>query len=115
MGLVLITVSPQPTARCHWRFSHSSGEFLLLIPAESLVSGILKMETIANESLRGNPREGLLMAHPKGKPCSGLSRWYHGNLTRHAAEALLLSNGRDGSYLLRDSNERMGLYSLSVR
>ncbi|KAL6088585.1 hypothetical protein STEG23_001819, partial [Scotinomys teguina] len=41
--------------------------------------------------------------------------WYHGNLTRHAAEALLLSNGRDGSYLLRDSNEQAGLYSLSVR
>ena len=41
--------------------------------------------------------------------------WYHGNLTRHAAEALLLSNGRDGSYLLRDSNEKTGLYSLSVR
>ncbi|GAB1288156.1 Dual adapter for phosphotyrosine and 3-phosphotyrosine and 3-phosphoinositide [Apodemus speciosus] len=41
--------------------------------------------------------------------------WYHGNLTRHAAEALLLSNGRDGSYLLRDSNEQIGLYSLSVR
>ncbi|XP_051821201.1 dual adapter for phosphotyrosine and 3-phosphotyrosine and 3-phosphoinositide [Antechinus flavipes] len=38
--------------------------------------------------------------------------WYHGNLTRHAAEALLLSNGSDGSYLLRKSN---GLYSLSVR
>ncbi|ERE87177.1 dual adapter for phosphotyrosine and 3-phosphotyrosine and 3-phosphoinositide-like protein [Cricetulus griseus] len=41
--------------------------------------------------------------------------WYHGNLSRHAAEALLLSNGRDGSYLLRDSNEQTGLYSLSVR
>ncbi|XP_055484299.1 dual adapter for phosphotyrosine and 3-phosphotyrosine and 3-phosphoinositide [Psammomys obesus] len=41
--------------------------------------------------------------------------WYHGSLTRHAAEALLLSNGRDGSYLLRDSNEHTGLYSLSVR
>ncbi|XP_028347481.1 dual adapter for phosphotyrosine and 3-phosphotyrosine and 3-phosphoinositide isoform X2 [Physeter macrocephalus] len=41
--------------------------------------------------------------------------WYHGNLTRHAAEALLLSNGCDGSYLLRDSNEMTGLYSLSVR
>ncbi|XP_020843940.1 dual adapter for phosphotyrosine and 3-phosphotyrosine and 3-phosphoinositide isoform X1 [Phascolarctos cinereus] len=41
--------------------------------------------------------------------------WYHGNLSRHAAEALLLSNGSDGSYLLRNSNEKTGLYSLSVR
>lgn len=52
---------------------------------------------------------------PECKCGSLLPRWYHGNLTRHAAEALLLSNGCDGSYLLRDSNERTGLYSLSVR
>uniref|UniRef100_A0A8B9FL57 SH2 domain-containing protein n=1 Tax=Amazona collaria TaxID=241587 RepID=A0A8B9FL57_9PSIT len=31
------------------------------------------------------------------------------------SEALLLSNGQDGSYLLRKSNEREDLYSLSVR
>nr|XP_033813042.1 dual adapter for phosphotyrosine and 3-phosphotyrosine and 3-phosphoinositide isoform X2 [Geotrypetes seraphini] len=41
--------------------------------------------------------------------------WYHGNLSRHAAEALLLSNGSDGSYLLRKSNTNDDLYSLSVR
>ncbi|XP_004643761.1 dual adapter for phosphotyrosine and 3-phosphotyrosine and 3-phosphoinositide isoform X1 [Octodon degus] len=41
--------------------------------------------------------------------------WYHSDLTRHAAEALLLCNGRDGSYLLRDSQEQPGQYSLSVR
>ncbi|XP_009577425.1 PREDICTED: dual adapter for phosphotyrosine and 3-phosphotyrosine and 3-phosphoinositide [Fulmarus glacialis] len=53
-----------------------------------------------------------------GKKKHGLEeqhRWYHDNLTRHAAEALLLSNGQDGSYLLRKSNEREDLYSLSVR
>uniref|UniRef100_A0A8B9PLL1 SH2 domain-containing protein n=1 Tax=Apteryx owenii TaxID=8824 RepID=A0A8B9PLL1_APTOW len=33
-----------------------------------------------------------------------LPRWYHDNLTRHAAEALLLSNGQDGSYLLRKND-----------
>ncbi|XP_069486820.1 dual adapter for phosphotyrosine and 3-phosphotyrosine and 3-phosphoinositide [Ambystoma mexicanum] len=41
--------------------------------------------------------------------------WYHDNLSRHAAEALLLSNGLDGSYLLRKSHEDVDLYSLSVR
>lgn len=44
-----------------------------------------------------------------------LIRWYHDNLTRHAAEALLLSNGSDGSYLLRKSNGKTTLFSLSVR
>ncbi|KAI4804865.1 hypothetical protein KUCAC02_026477 [Chaenocephalus aceratus] len=41
--------------------------------------------------------------------------WYHHDLSRHAAEALLLSNGTDGSYLLRNSNEGEGCLALSVR
>uniref|UniRef100_A0A667XDL5 Dual adapter for phosphotyrosine and 3-phosphotyrosine and 3-phosphoinositide n=1 Tax=Myripristis murdjan TaxID=586833 RepID=A0A667XDL5_9TELE len=41
--------------------------------------------------------------------------WYHSDLSRHAAEALLLSNGSDGSYLLRNSNEGPGCFALSVR
>ncbi|XP_029453095.1 dual adapter for phosphotyrosine and 3-phosphotyrosine and 3-phosphoinositide isoform X2 [Rhinatrema bivittatum] len=41
--------------------------------------------------------------------------WYHDSLSRHAAEALLLSNGCDGSYLLRKSKANADLYSLSVR
>uniref|UniRef100_A0A3Q4BS11 SH2 domain-containing protein n=1 Tax=Mola mola TaxID=94237 RepID=A0A3Q4BS11_MOLML len=41
--------------------------------------------------------------------------WYHCDLSRHAAEALLLSNGKDGSYLLRNSNDGPGCYALSVR
>ncbi|XP_065489376.1 dual adapter for phosphotyrosine and 3-phosphotyrosine and 3-phosphoinositide isoform X2 [Caloenas nicobarica] len=53
-------------------------------------------------------------AAPPGEELEALG-WYHDNLTRHAAEALLLSNGQDGSYLLRKSNEREDLYSLSVR
>ncbi|XP_042083195.1 dual adapter for phosphotyrosine and 3-phosphotyrosine and 3-phosphoinositide, partial [Haplochromis burtoni] len=42
-------------------------------------------------------------------------RWYHYDLSRHAAEALLLSNGTDGSYLLRNSNEGSDCFALSVR
>ncbi|KAM9777945.1 dual adapter for phosphotyrosine and 3-phosphotyrosine and 3-phosphoinositide [Neosynchiropus ocellatus] len=41
--------------------------------------------------------------------------WYHYDLSRHAAEALLLSNGSDGSYLLRNSNGGPGHFALSVR
>ncbi|XP_051941820.1 dual adapter for phosphotyrosine and 3-phosphotyrosine and 3-phosphoinositide isoform X6 [Hippocampus zosterae] len=41
--------------------------------------------------------------------------WYHYDLSRHAAEALLLSNGSDGTYLLRNSNEGPGCFALSVR
>ncbi|XP_064190868.1 dual adapter for phosphotyrosine and 3-phosphotyrosine and 3-phosphoinositide [Anguilla rostrata] len=41
--------------------------------------------------------------------------WYHYDLSRHAAEALLLSNGKDGSYLLRNSHEGPNFLALSVR
>ncbi|KAG8454166.1 hypothetical protein GDO86_000707, partial [Hymenochirus boettgeri] len=41
--------------------------------------------------------------------------WYHTNISRHAAEALLLTNGQDGSYLLRKSDSKSNRYSLSVR
>ena len=29
--------------------------------------------------------------------------WFHPNLTRHQAEALLIQNATDGAYLLRES------------
>lgn len=41
--------------------------------------------------------------------------WFHNGLSRHATEALLLSNGKDGSYLLRKSHEGPNCYALSVR
>lgn len=41
--------------------------------------------------------------------------WYHYDLSRHTAEALLLSNGSDGSFLLRNSNKGPACFSLSVR
>ena len=40
--------------------------------------------------------------------------WYHGDISRNAAEALLLSNGKEGTYLLRSSTKHQG-YSVSVR
>nr|CAB3236262.1 dual adapter for phosphotyrosine and 3-phosphotyrosine and 3-phosphoinositide [Phallusia mammillata] len=40
--------------------------------------------------------------------------WYHGNITRHVSEALLMSNGVEGSYLLRDGSES-DTYSITVR
>jgi dual adaptor for phosphotyrosine/3-phosphotyrosine/3-phosphoinositide len=41
--------------------------------------------------------------------------WYHGPITRHVAESLLLVSGQDGSYLLRDDQHNPGSCVLSVR
>ena len=38
--------------------------------------------------------------------------WYHGNISRHMAEALLIANGKEGSFLLRSLREGL---CLSVR
>nr|XP_047145003.1 dual adapter for phosphotyrosine and 3-phosphotyrosine and 3-phosphoinositide-like isoform X2 [Hydra vulgaris] len=41
--------------------------------------------------------------------------WFHSNLDRHQAEALLLHNGQDGSYLLRICTNNENSYVLSCR
>ena len=41
-------------------------------------------------------------------------KWYHGNTSRHVAEALLMANGIEGSYLLRDGIDANTL-CISVR
>ncbi|XP_064422741.1 SH2 domain-containing protein 1A [Latimeria chalumnae] len=39
---------------------------------------------------------------------------YHGNIGREEGERLLATAGKDGSYLLRDSESRPGVYCLCV-
>ncbi|XP_020632290.1 dual adapter for phosphotyrosine and 3-phosphotyrosine and 3-phosphoinositide-like isoform X2 [Orbicella faveolata] len=41
--------------------------------------------------------------------------WYHHNLTRNSTEVLLLSYGRQGSYLIRPSKTNPGHYTVSVK
>jgi dual adaptor for phosphotyrosine/3-phosphotyrosine/3-phosphoinositide len=48
------------------------------------------------------------------KPDMMVVPWYHPGLTRNAAEALLLTSGKDGSYLMRDASDGSN-WSVSVR
>ncbi|XP_065679203.1 dual adapter for phosphotyrosine and 3-phosphotyrosine and 3-phosphoinositide isoform X1 [Hydra vulgaris] len=41
--------------------------------------------------------------------------WFHGDMTRNTSEALLLANGVEGTYLVRNSASDPGSYTVSVR
>lgn len=42
-------------------------------------------------------------------------RWYHGQLTAKEAERMMLENGKNGSFLVRESQRQPGDFVLSVR
>ena len=42
-------------------------------------------------------------------------RWYHGEISGHHAEQMLMSRGREGSYIIRSSARMPGNYVLSTR
>jgi len=42
-------------------------------------------------------------------------RWYHGPISSKEAERVLLSKGKQGSYLVRESQSQPGQYALAVR
>lgn len=46
---------------------------------------------------------------------SFLSRWFHGHLSGKEAEKLILERGKNGSFLVRESQSKPGDFVLSVR
>lgn len=49
-------------------------------------------------------------------PLSSLSfRWFHGHLSGKEAEKIMLDKGKNGSFLVRESQSKPGDYVLSVR
>ena len=59
------------------------------------------------------PRQGYYNVYPE--PNMMPISWFHPNLSRNAAEALLHTAGRDGSYLLRTATSVQNAWSVSVR
>lgn len=91
-------LSEDPTAeRCARDWCLNSYSF-------SLISTHFFLCTLLFYRLRGDHDESLVTR-----------RWFHGQLSGRDAEALLLTKGQDGSFLVRASQHNPGDFVLSVR
>ena len=65
--------------------------------------------------LREKSGEEIQLIFPLNCADPTTERWFHGHLTGREAEKVLLEKGRNGSFLVRESQGKPGNYVLSVR
>ena len=65
--------------------------------------------------LREKSGEEIQLMFPLNCADPTTERWFHGHLTGREAEKVLLEKGRNGSFLVRESQGKPGNYVLSVR
>jgi len=65
--------------------------------------------------LREKSGEEIQLIYPLNCADPTTERWFHGHLTGREAEKVLLDKGRNGSFLVRESQGTLGNYVLSVR
>ena len=65
--------------------------------------------------LREKSGEEIQLIYPLNCADPTTERWFHGHLTGREAEKVLLDKGRNGSFLVRESQGKPGNYVLSVR
>lgn len=58
---------------------------------------------------------GCELEHPFVFVFSATARWFHGHLSGREAEKLLTEKGKNGSFLVRESQSHPGDFVLSVR
>lgn len=57
---------------------------------------------------------GLFLTYLEAAIAMAMAAWYHRDISRVHAEDLLARAGRDGSYLVRDSESVPGAYALCL-
>ncbi|XP_065052265.1 dual adapter for phosphotyrosine and 3-phosphotyrosine and 3-phosphoinositide-like [Rhopilema esculentum] len=75
-------------------------------------SSVCSSNSLQRNNSVGRPKRNLGVVIPQ---CLEEISWFHKGMSRNTAEALLLTNAFEGSYLLRDSATCPGNYSVSVR
>lgn len=95
----------------------NNGEFLDLYGGEKFATlSELVQYYIENQcQLREKNGNVIRLKTPLNCADPTTERWYHGQLTAKEAERIMLENGKNGSFLVRESQRQPGDFVLSVR
>ncbi|XP_073967228.1 protein tyrosine phosphatase non-receptor type corkscrew [Choristoneura fumiferana] len=95
----------------------NNGEFLDLYGGEKFatLSELVQYYMENQGQLREKNGNVIRLKTPLNCADPTTERWYHGQLTAKEAERIMLENGKNGSFLVRESQRQPGDYVLSVR
>lgn len=95
----------------------NNGEFLDLYGGEKFatLSELVQYYMENHGQLREKNGNVIKLKTPLNCADPTTERWYHGQLTAKEAERLMLENGKNGSFLVRESQRQPGDFVLSVR
>jgi len=95
----------------------NTGDFYDLYGGEKFatLSELVQFYTENQGQLREKNGEEIQLIYPLNCADPTTERWFHGHLSGREAEKVLLEKGKNGSFLVRESQGHPGNYVLSVR
>lgn len=95
----------------------NNGEFLDLYGGEKFATLSELVQYYMDNQFQLREKNGNIIRLKTPLNCADptTERWYHGQLTAKEAERIMLENGKNGSFLVRESQRQPGDFVLSVR
>ncbi|XP_075972361.1 protein tyrosine phosphatase non-receptor type corkscrew [Anticarsia gemmatalis] len=95
----------------------NNGEFLDLYGGEKFATLSELVQYYMDNQCQLREKNGNIIRLKTPLNCADptTERWYHGQLTAKEAERIMLENGKNGSFLVRESQRQPGDFVLSVR
>ncbi|XP_037297486.1 tyrosine-protein phosphatase non-receptor type 11 [Manduca sexta] len=95
----------------------NNGEFLDLYGGEKFATLSELIQYYMDNQCQLREKNGNIIRLKTPLNCADptTERWYHGQLTAKEAERMMLENGKNGSFLVRESQRQPGDFVLSVR
>ncbi|KRX54198.1 Tyrosine-protein phosphatase non-receptor type 11 [Trichinella sp. T9] len=95
----------------------NTGEYYALYGGEKFasLSELVQFYMENKEQLREKNGDMIILKYPLNAVDPTAERWFHGYISGREAEQILMEQGRNGSFLVRESQSTPGDYALSVR